>query len=95
MPFERGAFLPGKVISSSTNVCGKEGYLAGIFCASSSSGTATIYDDPATGTSNPIVSTLTLVAGTFYPIPLHFYQGCYVVIANTASITVMVQGVRS
>lgn len=81
-----------KQISASTNVQPRSGALLGIFCSSSSSGTVTIYDDAATGTSAKIVDTFSATAGTWYPIPACFANGCYIVLGGTASITAVVSG---
>lgn len=68
------------------------GKLFGIFVSTSSSGTLTIYDSPASSTSDPkIVDTITVAAGTQYvsfPAGLFFNKGLYIVLANSASYTV-------
>lgn len=80
-------FTP-KQLSATANVCNSDGILGGVFCSSSTAGTLTIYDDAATGTTTKIVDTFTLVAGTWYPLPLGVANGIYCVVGGTASITV-------
>jgi hypothetical protein len=61
--------------------------LGGIFCASSTSGTAKVWNNTA-ASGTVCVNTFTLVAGTYYPLPAVLNGGCYITIANTADITV-------
>ena len=63
--------------------------LLGVFCATTTGGTVNIYDDASTGTGTPVTGTITLTAGTFYPVPASLSKGLYVVITNTANITVI------
>ena len=77
-----------KQITATTNVCSGDGLLGGIFCSSSTAGTATVYDDAATGTTTKIVDTFNLTAGTFYSLPFGVSNGIYVVLGGTASVTV-------
>lgn len=61
--------------------------LGGIFCASSTAGTAKIWD--STDASGKVcVNTFTLVAGTYYKIPADMQKGCYITIGGTTDITV-------
>jgi len=77
------------VISATGNVRTTPGLLGGIFVsAASSTPTITIYDDAATGTSVPLVTVFTPVAGTYYTLPFKFYNGLYIVISGTVSATV-------
>jgi len=78
-----------KQISASANCSPRGSNLIGVFCSSSTSGTLTVYDDAATGTSTKAVDTFNLVAGTWYPMPVSTANGIYVVIGATASITVV------
>ena len=81
-----GAF---KQLAASANVKSSQGALLGIFVsAATTTPTITIYDDTATGTTTKIVDTFTPVAGTWYPIPVSFATGLYVVISGTVSATV-------
>lgn len=65
------------------------GVLCGIFVASVTGATITIYDgQSASGTL--IIGTFTPIAGTFYPIPLNFSSGCFIAITGTADLTAMV-----
>lgn len=60
--------------------------LLGFFCSTTTSGTVVIYDN--TSAATPITGTITLTAGTWYPLPATCVTGIHVVIANTANITV-------
>jgi hypothetical protein len=76
-------------LSSSANVMPTGGVLGGIFVsAASSTPTITVYDSATTTTATTIVSVFTPVAGTYYPLPFAFSNGCYVVISGTVSCTV-------
>jgi hypothetical protein len=77
-----------KQLSASANVSAAPAVLGGIFCSASTSGTVTVYDDAATGTTTKIVDTFSLTAGTFYRLPFGAGTGLYIVIGGTASITV-------
>ena len=77
-----------KQLAASVNVSAVPAAITNIFCSSSSSGTATVYDSNATGTSTKIVDTFNLVAGTNYDLGFIAAQGLYVVISGTASVTV-------
>lgn len=69
------------------------GKLYGIFVSTTSSGTLTVYDSPAGSTSDPkIANTITVAAGTQYlsfPAGIWFSKGLYIVLANTATFTVV------
>jgi hypothetical protein len=69
------------------------GKLYGIFVSTTSSGTLAVYDSPAGSTSDPKISgTITLTAGTQYlsfPNGIYFNKGLYIVLANTATFTVV------
>ena len=69
------------------------GKLYGIFVSTSSSGTLTVYDSQANSASDPtIANTITVVAGTQYlsfPNGIFFNKGLYIVLANTATFTVV------
>lgn len=78
-----------KQITASANVSPRAATLTSIFCSASTSGTCTVYDDPATGTSTKIVDTFNLTAGQTYVFNFSASTGLYVMIAGTsASITV-------
>lgn len=64
--------------------------LGGIFCASSTSGTAKVWNNTA-ASGDVCVNTFALTAGTYYNIPADMKNGCYITIANTADITVFYQ----
>lgn len=76
-----------KNLAATANVKSSAGNLLGMLCATTSSGTVILYDSATTTTSKPITGTITLAAGTYYPIPAGFSDGLYAVIANTANIT--------
>jgi hypothetical protein len=69
------------------------GKIYGIFVSTSTSGTLTVYDSPNGNTSDPkIANTITVSAGTSYlnfPAGLFFNKGLYIVLANTATFTVV------
>ena len=69
------------------------GKLYGIFVSTSSSGTLTVYDSSNGNASDPkIANTITVSAGTSYlkfPAGLYFNKGLYIVLANTATFTVV------
>lgn len=69
------------------------GKLYGIFVSTSSSGTLTVYDSPASSTSDPkIANTITVSAGTQYlsfPSGIFFNKGLYIVLGSTATFTVV------
>lgn len=78
-----------KAISATANVKSSQGAMLGIFCSSSASGTITLYDDTATGTSVPIAAVFNVTAGNWYPLPVAFGSGLYVVVGGTAAVTVV------
>lgn len=82
------SFVP-RNISASANVTPRAGSMIGIFVASASgSPTIAVYDSATTGTSTIIVNTFTPAAGTFYPMPFSFSNGCYVALGGTIDCTV-------
>lgn len=74
-------------LTASGQIKASQGMLGGLFCASASGATATIYDS-TTGSGTLIVNTFPLTAGTPYPFPCRFRTGCYIVLTGTADITV-------
>jgi hypothetical protein len=78
-----------KQTSASGNIQAKSCILLGIFCSSSTSGTATVYDDAGVGTTTKAVDTFNLTAGTWYPLPIGLGAGCNLVLGGTASVTVV------
>jgi hypothetical protein len=64
--------------------------LGGIFCASSTAGTAKIWNNTA-ASGAVCVNTFTLVAGTYYSIPADMKNGCYITIGGTTDVTVFYQ----
>lgn len=82
-----------KQISATAQVKVGAGKLKGIVCSTTSSGTVAVYDSAQSSTSDPkVLDTITLTAGQTYAAiadGIWFNKGLYVVIANTASITVL------
>jgi 4-hydroxybenzoate polyprenyltransferase len=78
-------------LSASGQVSATRGRLMGIFCASSTAGTAKVWDNTA-GSGTVLVNTFSLVPGVYYPIPGKFLTGCYVTLGGTADITVFFLG---
>lgn len=76
-----------KNLSASALVKTGAGRLLGLICASSSSGTVKIWDNTSAATT-VLLNTMSLTAGTFYPVPGAFSTGLYVTIGGTADITV-------
>jgi hypothetical protein len=76
-----------KQITASGNICGIDGILGGIYCSSTTAGTVTIYDDPATGTATKLLDTTTLEVG-WNPMPFAFSKGLNIVVGGTLSATV-------
>ena len=88
MDIVKEVFAP-KNISASANVIPRSGSIIGIFVASASgSPTIAVYDSATTTTTTIIVNTFTPIAGTFYPMPFSFTNGCYVAIGGTVDCTV-------
>lgn len=86
-----GGFSAGgyKNMTASANVSASPCVILGILCATTSSGTVTLYDDVATGTSTPITGTITPAAGSFTPLNIETTKGLYVAIGATINITVV------
>ena len=80
---ETGQF---KYLISTATVYTGTAQLLGLLCATTTSGTAIVYD--ATSATNQITGTITLTAGQWYPIPATCVTGIRVVLANAAGVTV-------
>jgi hypothetical protein len=74
-------------VSASTVIKAAYGSLLSIFCSSSSSGTAAVYNSATAATNNKVVDTFSLTAATNYPINIDCSNGIYIVIGGTASVT--------
>jgi len=78
--------------SATTQVKVGAGKLYGIVVSTTTAGTLTVYDSPASSTSDPkILDTITVVAGNTYaniPSGLYFNKGLYIVLSGIASYTV-------
>jgi hypothetical protein len=75
------------VASASGSILTTGGNILGFICASSSSGTLALYDNASAGSGNNILTTMNLVAGTYYPFPAKFGAGLYATFGGTASVT--------
>lgn len=73
--------------SSSQAVKGIDGMLAGIFVASSSSGTIKLWDNTA-GSGTVLVNTFSAIAGTWYPLPFRFLTGLFITVGGTIDYTI-------
>ena len=78
-----------KNITASGNVSPIPTTVIGVLCATTSSGTVTLYDDAATGTGTPITGTITPAAGSFTPINAVTTKGLNVVVGGTINATVI------
>jgi hypothetical protein len=56
--------------------------------AASATPTITIYNSATTTTADPISAVFTPVASTWYPLPVAFSDGLYIVISGTVGATV-------
>jgi hypothetical protein len=79
-----------KACSATGNVKVGSGALLSIIVGASAAGTITLYDDAATGTSSPLMTTLPLTAGQVLPINLAFGSGLYAVIGGAATLTLVI-----
>jgi hypothetical protein len=64
--------------------------LAGILVTSSISGTIAVYDSSGTSTSKPVIATMSVTAGVYYPIPVGLNEGLYIVVGGTLTATAFV-----
>lgn len=82
-----------KYLAATNQVKVGAGKLYGISVSTTSSGTITVYDSATADTNDPkIANTITVAAGTQYlsfPSGIWFSNGLYVVLANTATFTVV------
>ena len=78
-----------KQISATGNVTPFGSSLLGIFVSSSSSGTITVYDSATTTTTTKVIDTVSVSAGTWYPMPVSTTAGIYIVVGGTLSATVV------
>jgi hypothetical protein len=72
--------------STSQAVKTGEGYLIGVFVASSSSGTIKLWDNTA-GSGAILVNTFSALAGQWYPIPVRFKTGLFITVGGTIDYT--------
>ena len=78
-----------KNITASGNVSPVPCVVVGILCATTTSGTVTLYDDASTGTSTPITGTITPAAGSFTPLYIATTKGLNVVVGATINATIV------
>ena len=82
-----------KYLAATNQVKVGAGKLYGISVSTTSSGTITVYDSATADTNDgKIANTITVAAGTQYlsfPSGIWFSKGLYVVLANTATFTVV------
>lgn len=76
-----------KNLSASVQVLNGPGRVLGVLCASSSSGTLKVWDS-LSAANDILVNTMSLTAGTFYPMPAYCKTGLFCTIGGTADITV-------
>lgn len=74
--------------TASGNIKSGQGALLGFYVNSTSSGTITLYDDAATGTTTAISGTITPAIG-WHNYPVCFANGLNIVIANTLNVTLV------
>ena len=80
------------VVSASGNISPKSVAMVGIFVSGATgTPTITIYDDAATGTTVPLVTTFTPAPATYYKLPFRALHGINIVIGGTVSCTVGLQ----
>jgi len=82
----QGEFGVPKNMTATANVKASAGELIGFYVNSTTSGTIQLYDDPATGTANPISGLITPAIG-FHRFPAAFATGLYAVIGSTLNVT--------
>ena len=83
-----------RYLTATANVKSSAGKLKGIFCSSSSSASATIYDSAATDTTRTILGVFNLTAGTMLMFSgddggVYFTNGLYVVLSGTCAVTII------
>lgn len=85
----RGNAVTGsyKNISATGNVAASDGSLLGFFVNTTSSGTLIFYDSATTTTTTVITGTITPAAGNWYPLPIDYVNGLYIVVGGSINIT--------
>lgn len=61
--------------------------LLGGFLVVTGTPTITLYDNPSAASGTIIINGLVTVAGTPYPVPAKFTQGCYAVLSGAGDVT--------
>lgn len=78
-----------KLVTASGNVKASSGAVLGIFVASHTAGSITLYDDAAAGTTTKILDTFLFPGVGWYPLGMVFVNGLNVVVGGTLSATVV------
>lgn len=73
--------------SATANIKNTDGALLGFFVNTTSAGIIQFYDSATTTTTIPITGAITPAAGNWYPLPIAFSTGLYMVL-NSGSINV-------
>jgi hypothetical protein len=73
-----------KQFTATGNVCPFGTNLLGIFVSASTVGTITIYDSASNTTTAKVIDTVTVTAGTWYPMPVSTTSGIYIVVGGTS-----------
>ena len=78
-----------KLVTASGNVKASSGAVLGIFVSSHTTGSITLYDDAAAGTTNKILDTFLFPGVGWYPMNMAFVNGLNIVVGGTLSATVV------
>ena len=73
-------------LSASALVKTGEGFLTGVFVASTTGGTLKLWDN-TTAVAPILTNTITFTAAGWYPMPFHFNTGLYATIGGTLDCT--------
>jgi len=77
-----------KPVAATGNVKSSTGTLLGVFVSdANTTPTLAIYDSATTTTTLPLIGTFTPVSATWYPMPIGFSSGLYVVISGVVNCT--------
>jgi len=80
-----GYFGAPKYLSASGVVNNKPGALIGFLCITSSSGTISLFDNATTNSGTNFLPTMSVTAGTYYPIPAAYTNGLYAILGGTCT----------
>lgn len=79
-------------VSATGAVLRTSGYLIGVLCNSSTSGTLTLRDDTA-GSATPFANAIPMTAGAYIPIPAALANGLHATIGGTAADVTLFVGI--